>query len=203
MSTADPFLNMINTVDEKGLSLIHYAARNNDVEFLQALAARGADLNKRDKDGRTALHYTAIVNNPEATVALLQCGAAPNETDEDGRTALHFAGLINCAEMAVSLLEYGAALDIVDNSGSTPLGIADRHDSHDVLHALCTHAWVADIGLTVRVRNVLARHNILTLNDLVTKTEAQLLAYKNLGHATITEIQRRLTEIGLISDEEG
>jgi DNA-directed RNA polymerase subunit alpha len=56
---------------------------------------------------------------------------------------------------------------------------------------------VTDFELSVRSRNCLAKMGIRTLGDLVRKTEAELLSYKNFGETSLTEIQQILTSKGL------
>jgi DNA-directed RNA polymerase subunit alpha len=56
---------------------------------------------------------------------------------------------------------------------------------------------VADFELSVRSRNVLGRMNIRTLSDLVQKTEAEMLAYRNFGETSLHEIKHILVAKGL------
>jgi len=56
---------------------------------------------------------------------------------------------------------------------------------------------VSDFELSVRSRNCLNRMNIRTLGDLIKKTEADLLAYKNFGETSLAEIKRMLASKGL------
>lgn len=56
---------------------------------------------------------------------------------------------------------------------------------------------VSDFELSVRSRNCLERMNIITLGDLVKKSEAELLSYKNFGETSLTEIKEMLTKLGL------
>ena len=56
---------------------------------------------------------------------------------------------------------------------------------------------VSDFELSVRSRNCLAKMNIVTLGDLVQKTEAELLAYKNFGETSLNEIKLILDSKGL------
>ncbi len=49
----------------------------------------------------------------------------------------------------------------------------------------------------MRSRNCLAKMNIRTLGDLVKKTEAELLSYKNFGETSLTEIKEILKNKGL------
>ncbi|MCK5944258.1 MAG: tetratricopeptide repeat protein [Planctomycetes bacterium] len=56
---------------------------------------------------------------------------------------------------------------------------------------------INDFELSVRSRNCLAKMNIRTLGDLVKKTEAELLSYKNFGETSLTEIKEILKNKGL------
>ena len=56
---------------------------------------------------------------------------------------------------------------------------------------------VTDFELSVRSRNCLAKMNIKTLGDLVTRTEAELLAFKNFGETSLAEIKDILRQKGL------
>ena len=53
---------------------------------------------------------------------------------------------------------------------------------------------ITDFELSVRSRNCLAKMNIHTLGDLIQKTEAELLSYKNFGETSLAEIKRILAQ---------
>jgi DNA-directed RNA polymerase subunit alpha len=56
---------------------------------------------------------------------------------------------------------------------------------------------ISEFELSVRSRNCLAKMEIKTLGDLITKTEAELLAYKNFGETSLQEIKDILAQKGL------
>ena len=56
---------------------------------------------------------------------------------------------------------------------------------------------VSDFELSVRSRNCLAKMNIVTLGDLVMKSEPELLSYKNFGETSLNEIRQILDSKGL------
>lgn len=56
---------------------------------------------------------------------------------------------------------------------------------------------VTDFELSVRARNCLKKMNIRTLGDLLRITEAELMAYKNFGDASLAEIKVMLAAKGL------
>jgi len=51
---------------------------------------------------------------------------------------------------------------------------------------------ISDFELSVRSRNCLRQMGVHTLNDLLKTTEAELLAYKNFGETSLTEIKNLL-----------
>lgn len=56
---------------------------------------------------------------------------------------------------------------------------------------------INDFELSVRSRNCLAKMGVYTLGDLVKKTEAELLSYKNFGETSLQEIKEILRVKGL------
>jgi len=56
---------------------------------------------------------------------------------------------------------------------------------------------VAELELSVRSANCLEAANIITIRDLVTKTEQEMLKYRNFGRKSLNEIKEILSEMGL------
>lgn len=56
---------------------------------------------------------------------------------------------------------------------------------------------LADLNLSVRANNCLESENIMTVRELVTRTEDQLLEVRNFGETTLTEVKHKLRELGL------
>ena len=56
---------------------------------------------------------------------------------------------------------------------------------------------LADMKLSVRASNCLESENILTVRDLVTRAEDELLEVRNFGETTLTEVNEKLDELGL------
>lgn len=56
---------------------------------------------------------------------------------------------------------------------------------------------VTDFELSVRSRNCLQKMGVTTLGDLCRRTEAELLASKNFGETSLTEIRDMLCSRGL------
>ena len=62
---------------------------------------------------------------------------------------------------------------------------------------------VAELELSVRSRKCLQRLGVATIGELTQKSDAELLATKNFGMTSLTEIRRRLSELGLSLRESG
>jgi len=56
---------------------------------------------------------------------------------------------------------------------------------------------LSEIEFSSRSRKCLQRLNLMTLGDVVVKTEAELLAAKNFGQTSLNEIKAKLAEFGL------
>lgn len=56
---------------------------------------------------------------------------------------------------------------------------------------------VNDLQLSVRARKALQLLNIMTLGDLASHTEAELMGVKNFGATSLTEVKQKLAEYGL------
>ena len=56
---------------------------------------------------------------------------------------------------------------------------------------------LAELNLSVRASNCLESENIMTVRDLVTRSEDQLLEVRNFGETTLTEVRNKLRDLGL------
>jgi DNA-directed RNA polymerase subunit alpha len=56
---------------------------------------------------------------------------------------------------------------------------------------------LAELNLSVRASNCLESENIMTVRDLVTRTEDQLLEVRNFGETTLAEVQQKLRDLGM------
>lgn len=78
----------INTADDDGMTLLHYAVRNYRYDFINSLATLGVDLDIKNKKGQSALHLAIDKNDMTMIDMLLDLGADPDLTDEKGWTLL-------------------------------------------------------------------------------------------------------------------
>lgn len=114
--------------DEKysnvGLTPLHYAVSNKNLDICRLLLARGADLCAVDPSGKTPLHKAVFSRNVEAVKLFLTAEPNLELKDEVGETALFKAVYLNDPTMCSLLLKAGADLNASNSYGETPLETA-------------------------------------------------------------------------------
>ncbi|HVP38974.1 MAG TPA: DNA-directed RNA polymerase subunit alpha [Candidatus Saccharimonadales bacterium] len=78
-----------------------------------------------------------------------------------------------------------------------PIAIEEEPDEGSVRIRKLLEKSVEELELSVRSSNCLRAANIKTLGELVTKTESEMLKYRNFGRKSLKEIQDVLSEMGL------
>lgn len=145
--------------DEKGFTPLHAAVRKSPKAEVEALLAKGADVNAwavADQPGSVArslqpLHVAVIEGREDIADLLLAKGADANGNRGFG-TPLHMAAATNNVPLVLLLLDRGAALDACDARRQTPLFYAARFGCEEAAEVLADRgspiaAWSAD-GLT-------------------------------------------------------
>lgn len=87
-------------------------------------------------------------------------------------------------------------LDIFVNYGELPEE-EEEEDEDDQEFLDLIRKPISELELSVRSANCLEAANIKTIGDLVQKTEAQMLKYKNFGKKSLAEITNILSGMGL------
>jgi len=87
-------------------------------------------------------------------------------------------------------------LDIFVNYGELPEE-EDEEEETDHGFMEMVHKPISELELSVRSANCLEAANIKTIGDLVQKSEAQMLKYKNFGKKSLNEINQILATMGL------
>ncbi|MGA1203160.1 MAG: DNA-directed RNA polymerase subunit alpha C-terminal domain-containing protein [Planctomycetota bacterium] len=87
-----------------------------------------------------------------------------------------------------------AALYLVDAEQSLSMYYDRDMEKENVRRQQLLQIPITDFELSVRSRNCLAKMNIHTLGDLIQKSEAELLSYKNFGETSLAEIKRILAQ---------
>jgi ankyrin repeat protein len=153
-----------NTAQGDGLSVLHLAAQQGNVEIAQLLIARGANLEAKTRiGGYTPLHLASMSAQEAVVRALLSAKANPIAiTTNTGVTPLHLAAKALGGEGAVqALLENGAPVDAPEfSAGQTALMFAASAGRTGSVRALL--AAKADPSITTEVVDVLASMKIDT-----------------------------------------
>ncbi|XP_054837528.1 acyl-CoA-binding domain-containing protein 6 [Eublepharis macularius] len=74
----------VNTKDEKGRALLHWACDRGHKELVSVLLQHTADVNSQDDEGQTALHYASTCEFSDIVELLLKSGADPTVRDTEG-----------------------------------------------------------------------------------------------------------------------
>ena len=88
-------------------------------------------------------------------------------------------------------------LDIFVNYGELPEE-EEEEEEEDQEFLELSRKPISELELSVRSANCLEAANIKTIGDLIQKSEAEMLKYKNFGKKSLAEIQAILTAMGLV-----
>ncbi len=113
------------------------AAMRRDAAAVQALIARGADVNASQGDGMTALHWAARHNSAEIATQLVRAKANLAAATRIGaHTPLHVASEAGASEVVAILLKAGANANAPTSVGVTPLHFAAATGNVAAINAL-------------------------------------------------------------------
>ncbi|GMF24996.1 unnamed protein product [Phytophthora fragariaefolia] len=101
--TSEELLDELNSLDETGLSLLHYVSFYNYSQLVPVLVAHGAHINQQSTQGQTALHLAAGCGHDGVVDVLLQSGADLQVRDFDGLTAADRAEKSGHTDVAAKL----------------------------------------------------------------------------------------------------
>ena len=124
-----PYYNPIPGRVCNGGTALMAASFNGHREVVQALLAKGAQVNAQDSNGVTALILASLQGHIEVVQALLDKGADVNAKANDGGTARMVACFNGHRDVAQTLLDKGAKV----NDGETALTVARDADVRALL----------------------------------------------------------------------
>ncbi len=114
-------VSLLSACSREYTSEIMNAAKDGNLEYVQAAAQRGANVNERSNKGKNALMFAASENHQEVVRWLIEQGADVNAADNYGTTALIVAATAGHHEVVKLLLDNGANAQVRDDSGGAPL----------------------------------------------------------------------------------
>src|SRR5258708_6392418 len=107
-------------VSRGGLAALSFAARQGQIDAVNALVAGGSDINQKDIDGNTALVLSILNKHYDLAQMLIDKGADVNAANKDGRAPLFTA-------LEIRNEDYSPQPALKDN---------DKLSAHDHIHSL-------------------------------------------------------------------
>jgi len=100
----------VDQQDFEGKTVYHKAVIANNLEVVEKLLTKKADLGIKDKQGRTALHHTQWNGNYKIARWLIAAGANMNQPDNAGFTLLNYAAIFGHIKLVVALIASGVLM---------------------------------------------------------------------------------------------
>lgn len=166
------------------------AVDNNHKQALFRLALN-VDLRGEDEEARE-LYERALMSPPVNVACVVNLGILYEDMGNYRRA-------MQCFDLALQANPDNSRARLYRRDAAAALNMyydEDQERRDDKRNKLL-RTPINDFELSVRSRNCLAKMNIRTLGDLVKKTEAELLSYKNFGETSLTEIKEILKNKGL------
>jgi ankyrin repeat protein len=168
-------------------TLLHSAVDGCQLEIVEYLIKRGADLNAQTNALNTPLHWCCQHNNDDIARLLVDAKSDLSACNISGQTPLHVAIINGNLDVARVLLAAGAPMDIQDRHGLTPLKlcVALKYGALDLVAPFALHeafSYALDT-LHPMTASVLAKH----LNRARVFTLVLGLRFKSVYHDRLFE----------------
>ncbi|XP_070136441.1 GA-binding protein subunit beta-1 isoform X1 [Drosophila bipectinata] len=122
--------------DWLGMSALHFAAMNNQLEICEILLQGGINVESKTKVDRTPLHLACYYGHERVVSLLLALKCSVNPRDMLRMTPLHWAVEKRHKGIVRLLLKHHADVTVVSKFGKTPIGLAVYTEQADVLTEL-------------------------------------------------------------------
>ncbi|XP_033239537.1 GA-binding protein subunit beta-1 isoform X1 [Drosophila pseudoobscura] len=122
--------------DWLGMSALHFAAMNNQLEICEILLQGGINMDAKTKVDRTPLHLACYYGHERVVRLLLALKCSVNSRDMLRMTPLHWAVEKKHKTIVRMLLKCQADVSLVSKFGKTPIALAVYTEQADVLAEL-------------------------------------------------------------------
>ncbi|KAK2153575.1 hypothetical protein LSH36_292g03022 [Paralvinella palmiformis] len=136
----------VSLVDNRGRSLLHYAARYCSASVADIVLDQGADVSIQDSSMMTPLHAASANDDCDVMASLLTTDIRIDACDERGNSALHLCSERGSYNHVKQLLDRGADPEIANGVGRTAAHLAATAKDADVIELLIANE--ADIDVT-------------------------------------------------------
>ena len=143
----------VNTAQSDGMTALHWAAANNDIDIAKTLLYAGAAVRATTRlGGYNPLHIASRGGHAEVARLILEAGADPDAFTTTGVTAMHFAADADAAAVIELLAAHGGDADARDTFAErTPLMFGAVRGADAAVRALLTAG--ADVTLVTRIKD--------------------------------------------------
>jgi ankyrin repeat protein len=156
----------MSNINEKLFNLV---INNFEIELLQKLIDKGADVNTMcNIEKRTCLIWAVINHNKNIVQLLIEAGADINIQDRYGDTALILASMYGSKEIVKLLLKANANVNIQNDNGNTALMYALGYDNIKIIKLL-VDAGALPIGITQSILDKIENKEIYKLLKMIKK----------------------------------
>ncbi|KAM0551244.1 hypothetical protein ACHAPJ_008589 [Fusarium lateritium] len=161
----------INIATPEGETPLILAVKNQHMDMVRLLLARGPSLHHRNMDGNSIVYLAASVGNSDLVRTLLALGADPNGRGFGHDTPMLVAVRKGYFEVVKAIFEAGPYMDEAGEWGETPLQVVVSCAQHDILSFFLDNgisrddsAWFRGLrALEIAILN----HDIATLKLLL------------------------------------
>ncbi|XP_060656800.1 ankyrin-2 [Drosophila nasuta] len=122
--------------DWLGMSALHFAAMNNQLEICEILLQGGINMDAKTKVDRTPLHLACYYGHERIVSLLLALKCAVNARDMLRMTPLHWAVEKRHKSIVRMLLKSHADVTLISKFGKTPVALAVLTEQADILAEL-------------------------------------------------------------------
>ncbi|CAB1414212.1 unnamed protein product, partial [Pleuronectes platessa] len=127
----------INQPNKHGTPPLLIAAGCGNIQIIEVLMRKGAEIQAHDKSGANAIYYAARHGHVETLRFLHEKKCPLDVQDKSGETALHVAARYGNVDVVNYLCSIRANPDLSDREQETPLHCAAWHGYSTVARALC------------------------------------------------------------------
>lgn len=199
----------INKKDEKGMTMLHHAAKNGRIKMVKFLLAHGANPNAMDMEGFTARHYASLRNDFEILLCMFGTDTKINKKNKNdvillnkennyGLTLLHWAVMQGNFEIVKYIVEKGANIHKKDINGLTMLHHAAKAGRLEMVKFLLAHGAnpneMDEGGMTPR--HYASKHP--KMFELMTGTDTEIINKKYKNDITLLEFAVKTLNFGTI-----
>lgn len=139
----EEYVRLINAKNLAGKTVLHEAAKQGEIKFINIFLKAKVDVNAADETGRSPLSEAVLANQTQAIDLLLKNGASPVQQDMYGRTALHEA--VEISEESIILVRNAGGNPLAkDAYGKTPFSLALNKNIRTVDLVLGNDSLLAD-----------------------------------------------------------